>query len=63
MYAGLNVMYPHTKLRLGRPKSFLMQQGLLKTSAEAIFCRMLYGSLSNIQADFGGFSIKIKIKK
>jgi hypothetical protein len=55
-------MYTHTRLKLGRPQSSV-QQGLLKTSAEAIFCRMLYGSLSNIQADFGGFSIKIKIKK
>lgn len=56
-------MYPHTKLRLGRPKSFLMQQGLLKTSAETNFFRMSCSSLSNIQADFAEFSIKTKVKK
>lgn len=40
-----------------------MQQGLLKTSVESVFFRMLYSSLSNIQTDFDGFSIKTKVKK
>lgn len=55
-------MYLHTRLSFRRPQSSA-QQGHIKTSAETNFFRMLYGSLSNIQTDFGGFSIKIKIKK
>lgn len=62
MYTGLNVMYTHTRLSFRRPK-FSVQQGLLKTSVRSIFFPMSCSSLSNIQTDFGGFSIKIKIKK
>lgn len=56
-------MYTGTRLRLGRPKSFLMQQGHIKTSVETVFYQMSCSSLSNIQTNFGEFNIKTKVKK